>query len=419
MEPRPVPHHVTTVPPVPAFGVTVPQTGPFGAPVLLMVMAGFMQVSFASWSALQYNFASEWLGFTGFEIGVQQSIREIPGFLSFLAVFLLFLAREQTIAYLSLVMLGVGVAATGWFPTALGFYLTTFIGSVGYHYYETMHQSLTLQWLPKDRAPVIMGRILGVAGFAQLAAYALIFVAGRTFDIGYPTLFMVAGGVTLIGVALMWRLWPTFPEGTAQTRKLILRRRYWLYYALTFMSGARRQIFLVFASWMMVERFGYAFHEIAALFFANAALLMVTGPLIGKIVAKLGERRTLLIEYSGLVIVFTAYAFVSDPTVAVVLYLLDHALFAMAIALKTYFQKIADPADIAFTTGVAFTINHIAAVFIPVFFGLVWLWSPAAVFLAGAAMGATSFALATLVPEAPEPGRETRLSAPRGALSQV
>lgn len=412
--------HVTTAPPVPAAPAgPLSLAGPFGAPVVLMVMAGLMQIAFASWSALQYNFAAELLGFSGFEVGLQQSIREIPGFLSFAAVFLLFVMREQVLAYVSLLLLGLGVALTGWFPTALGFYLTTFVGSVGFHYYETMHQSLTLQWLPKDRAPVLMGRILAAAGLAQLAAYALIFLVGRAFDVSYAALFATAGGVTVLGTLVMWRVWPLFPEGAAQTRRIVLRRRYWLYYALTFMSGARRQIFLVFASWMMVERFGYAFSDIAALFFVNAAFLMVCGPLVGGLVSRIGERRTLLIEYAGLVVVFAAYAFVSDPRVAVALYLADHALFAMAIALKTYFQKIADPSDIAATTGVAFTINHIAAVFVPVLFGLVWLLSPAAVFLAGAAMGAVSFGLATLVPHHPEPGRETTRSPARGVLAQA
>jgi hypothetical protein len=84
--------------------------------------------------------------------------------------------------------------------------------------------------------------------------------------------------------------------------------------------------------------------------------------------------------------------------VAVVLYVLDHLLFAMSIAIKSYFQKIADPADIASTAGVAFTINHIAAIVIPVTFGMVWLYSPGIVFLAGAAMATISLVLARLVP---------------------
>ncbi|MCW8842515.1 MAG: MFS transporter, partial [Rhodobacteraceae bacterium] len=95
---------------------------------------------------------------------------------------------------------------------------------------------------------------------------------------------------------------------------------------------------------------------------------------------------------------------------AAVLYVVDHMLFALALALKTYFQKIADPEDIAPTAAVAFTINHIAAVFLPVLLGLLWLVSPGAVFLLAAGMALVSLGLSFLVPRHPEKGNETRLS---------
>ena len=78
----------------------------------------------------------------------------------------------------------------------------------------------------------------------------------------------------------------------------------------------------------------------------------------------------------------------------------------MAIAIKTYFQKIADPADIASSSGVSFTINNIAAVAIPAAFGLIWLINPAAVFYAGAAMALISLFLSRNIPNAPAPGNE-------------
>jgi predicted MFS family arabinose efflux permease len=374
--------------------------------LLLMIMAATQQLPFAAWSALQYNFAHEMLGFTGKEIGIQQSIREIPGFLSFAAVFFLLAMREQTFALASLVLLGLGIGATGYFPTAMGFYITTFIGSMGFHYYEVMHQSLTLQWLPKETAAQVMGKILSVGGMAQLAAYALIFLVGNMFDLRFATMFVAAGGATLVFVTFMAIGFPHYREGAPQTKKLMLRKRYWLYYAITFLAGARRQIFVVFASWMMVERFGYSFHDIAGLFFANAAVMMITAPYIGKLIGKIGDRNALLIEYTGLTIVFAAYAFVTWPELAIALYIIDHAFFAMGIAKKTYFQKIATPSDIAGTTGVAFTINHIAAVFIPVLFGLLWLVSPTAVFLSGSAMAILSIGLSLLVPRNPEIGNE-------------
>ncbi|MEM7214202.1 MAG: MFS transporter [Pseudomonadota bacterium] len=371
-----------------------------------MAMAGVMQIAFAAWMAMTNNFAVEVLSFTGREIGIQQSIREIPGFLSFAAVFLLLFGREQTWAYVSLLLLGGAAAVTGMFPSFTGFLITTFISSVGFHYYETMHQSLSLQWLPKKSAPATMGKILAVGSFAQLAVFIFIFVAGAWLALSFNSIYLITGLITCFATIILWLAFPTFKDGVTQHKKLILRQRYWLYYALTFMGGARRQIFMVFAGFMMVERFGFAIHEVMGLLIANQLVTMFFAPLIGKWIVRFGERNILTVEYIGLILVFVAYAFVPSWEIAVALYLIDHALFAMAISMKTYFQKIADPADIAPTAGVAFTINHIAAVFIPVLFGLIWLWSPAAVFLAGAGMASISLILARLVPLNPDQGNE-------------
>lgn len=385
--------------------------------VLLMIMAGAMQLSFAGWWNLMNNFAVQELAFTGREIGIQQSIREIPGFLSFAAIFLLFLMREQTLAYVSLALLGIGVAATGYFPSAMGFYMTTLIMSIGFHYYETMAQSLSLQWLPKATAAATMGKIISVGAFAQLIAYGLIFIGWKMFDLSFTIVFLLSGGLTLVVLVFLVIAYPKFREGVPQHKKIILRKRYWLYYALTFMAGARRQIFTVFAGFLMVERFGYDVHEVAGLFLLNGVFSMLLAPKIGQLIVRFGERKALILEYIGLIGVFVCYAFVTNANVAAALYVIDHAFFAIAIAIKTYFQKIADPADIAPTAGVAFTINHIAAVFIPVLFGIVWLYSPTAVFLAGAAMAGVSLVLAALIPTAPAPGNEVAFGRSRAVAN--
>lgn len=177
------------------------------------------------------------------------------------------------------------------------------------------------------------------------------------------------------------------------------------------MSGARRQIFVVFAAFMMVERFGFEVHEVTALFLINFVANMVLAPLFGRAVAVWGERRALMFEYSGLILVFLAYGgvyyFGWGVVLAAALYVIDHLFFALALAMKTYFQKIADPGDIAPTAAVAFTINHIAAVFLPAVLGYVWLVSPGAVFAFAAVLAAASLVLAAMIPRHPAPGNET------------
>ncbi len=379
----------------------------FTPEILLIVMAAAMSVSFSVWQALLNNFVVERAAFSGVEIGILQSLREVPGFLAFAVVFLLLLLREQSLALLALGLTGLGVVLTGQFPSELGLYLTTVIMSVGFHYYETVQQSLTLQWIGKDRSPLVMGRQLSARSLAALAAFALVWAGMEWFQLDYAWLYLMAGGLTLLVAVGAWLLFPRFPQKTVQHKSLVFRKRYWLFYALTFMGGARRQIFIVFAGFMLVERFGFSAADIALLFLLNHLINVWLAPKIGRFIGHWGERRALTLEYVGLVLVFTAYAFVNVAWLAAGLFVLDHVLFAMAIAIRSYFQKIADPADIASSAGVAFTINHIAAVVIPAAFGLLWLVEPAAVFLAGAAMALVSLGLARLVPPEPMPGAET------------
>ena len=375
--------------------------------ILLLLMAAGVPLSFATWTALLNNFAIEYAAFTGAEIGLLQSLREVPGFLAFGVVFILLVMREQTLALLSLALLGLGTALTGLLPTVVGLYCTTVLMSVGFHYYETVQSSLTLQWIDKARAPVVFGRLIAVGSFTGLLAYGLIWLAFEFLDVGYAVTYGIAGGLTVAIAIAAWALFPRYPERIEQHRRIILRRRYWLYYGLTFLSGARRQIFMVFAGFLLVEKFGYRVEHIALLLLVNGALNVVLAPRIGRLIARWGERPALLLEYLGLIGVFVAYAFVESGALAATLYVVDHLFFALAIAIKTYFQKIADPRDIASTAAVGFTINHIAAVVIPAVFGLVWLVSPSAVFLAGAGLAAASAVLAAMVPSRPLPGRET------------
>jgi hypothetical protein len=398
-----------------ASGQEHPELGWRRPEILLYLMAGAVPLSFATWQALLNNFAIERADFTGAEIGMLQSLREIPGFLAFAVVFLLLLVREQRLALVSLFLLGVGTAVTGFFPSIVGLYITTVVMSLGYHYYETLQISLSLQWLDRARAPEILGRIIAVGSFTSIVTFALIWLASDLAGLDYPAVYLLGGGITALVAVFCWLSFPTYPEKVTQHKKMVLRRRYWLYYALTFMSGARRQIFIVFAGFLMVERFGYGVGEIALLFLLNAALNVWLAPRIGRLIGRLGERKALIFEYLGLIGVFTTYAFVQNATLAAGLYVVDHLFFALAIAIKTYFQKIADSKDIAATAGVGFTINHIAAVVIPVVFGYIWLHSPAAVFLAGTAMAIVSLALSLNVPTRPCPGNEAIVGRIAGA----
>ena len=384
---------------------------------LLVLMTVAVTLAFSTWSAALNNFVVEAAGFNGLDIGTLHAVRELPGFLSFLVVFLVLLVAEQRLAMLSLMLLGAATAVVADFPTWWGLMATTLLSSIGFHYFEAVNQSLQLQWLPRDRAPKMLGTILAAASATSLAIYATLALAGWWFGgVDYGLVYWTGGGLCAAIALFASVAYPQFRTPHPQVRHLVLRKRYWLYYALVLFAGARRQIFVIFAAFMMVERFGFRLHEVTALFLVTYAVNIVFAPMVGRFIGRFGERTALVVEYTGLVGVFSAYAGVYflgwGAALALALYVLDHMLFAMAFAQKTYFQKIADPADHAPSAAVAFTINHIAAVTLPVPMGLLWLSNPGLVYALAASIAFGSLCLSLMVPRHPEPGRETVFSRP-------
>ena len=390
---------------------------------LLLIMAFAMPLAFATWSALLNNFVIEAAQFTGVEIGWLQTVREIPGFMAIAVLLVLLLMREQTLALLSLIMLGGATMLTSNFPSFYGLLITTFIGSVGFHYFETVNQSLQLQWLDKDKAPQMLGWLIAAGSAASLVAYGFISFFWQAFSLSYSFVYGMGGGICVAITLYCYFAFPQFQSRHKQRKQIILRKRYWLYYALQFMSGARRQIFVVFAAFMMVEKFGYDVHHVTLLFLINYIANMIFAPLMGRFVARLGERFALIFEYAGLTVLFLLYGgiyyFDWAAWVGAVLYVIDHLLFALAFALKTYFQKIADPKDMAPTAAVAFTINHIAAVFLPAALGYLWIVSPDGVYILAASMAFISLILASFIPRHPEDGNETIFSLRRSFMRQT
>ncbi|MBL6840048.1 MFS transporter [Paracoccaceae bacterium] len=384
---------------------------------LLILMAIALPLAFSVWSALLNNFVVEIIRFDGLDIGLLHTIREIPGFLAVGVISILLFFREQTLALLMLCVLGLATAVTAWFPFLSGILTITLLSSIGFHFFETVNQSLQLQWFSKKEAPRKLGKLMAIGSAATLIAYTFLVLGWDKLNLSFNSAYMIAGFSCFSLAVLGYLIFPNFEAPIPQTKKMVLRKRYWLYYFLQFMSGARRQIFVVFAGFMMVERFGLDVQQLTTIYLINLLFNIALAPLLGRAVARYGERKALAVEYFGLSLVFFSYGgiylFGWGVFIATLLYLLDHLFFALALAIKTYFQKIADPQDIAATAAVAFTINHIAAIFLPLGLGFLWLASPFLVFCTAGTLSVISFALALLIPRHPVKGNETIFCTPK------
>ncbi len=354
-------------------------------------------VGLQTWMVLFNNFAADIAGLNGQQVGIIQSVREIPGFLALLAIYVLLIIREHRLAALSILLLGAGTAATGFFPHFTGLMATTLVMSFGFHYYETMNQSLTLQYFDQATTPLVFGRLRSLAAAAAIVTSGIIYLLS-SWTSYQTTYLLLGGGVALAGCWAMFQD-PTHKNVVPQRRKMILRRRYSLYYFLTFMAGARRQIFVAFSIFLLVKVFNFSVQEVTILFIVNNGINYFLNPLIGKAIVRFGERWVLSLEYAGLIVVFLTYGFTESKAVVTVMYILDHILFNFSMAIRTYFQKIGSPEDIAPSMAVGFTINHIAAVVIPVLGGLIWMVDYRIPFIAGAVMSLISLAAVQKIPD--------------------
>jgi len=336
--------------------------------LILLVVASAM--GFQGWRTLFNNFAVDVVGVDSVQIGIIQSVREIPGFLTFFVVYLLLIFAEHRFAALSIMLLGAGVFLTGMFPSFGGLLMTIVIMSVGFHFFETCNQSLSLQYFQGDRVPQVLAKLKSFGALTNVSVGAFIWIVSKYFELHF--IFYIIGAVVVVlGIYALTRN-PVDKNLPPQHKKLILKKKYWLFYTLNFLSGARRQIFVVFAVFILVEKYHFSVGHITTLFVVNNIITYFLSPYVGKAINKFGERTMLSIEYGSLLLVFLGYALVENRNFATGLYLVDNLFFSFSIAINSFFRKYAEPKDIAPSMAVGFTINHISAVVLPAIGGLLW-----------------------------------------------
>jgi predicted MFS family arabinose efflux permease len=293
---------------------------------------------------------------------------------------------------LSIILQGVGIFLTGRAEGSLVLLIGTVVMSFGFHFFYPSNDAIVLMSVEREQAPKTLGQLKSLGAIAALIATGVVYLlVGRW---GYRTLFMVVGVVITVGGLVLLPLGGT-QQGLPPRRKVVLRRRYWLFYLLAFLMGSRRHIFTTFAIFLLVRVYGISVQTTAILFLVNSLINIYSLQLVGKLVSRLGERIMLSIAFGALTIIFLGYAYVTYLPVLFVLFVLDNIMFGFNLALTTYFQKIAVTVEeITSNLAVQQTINHVAAIVVPVIGGAAWeLFGSQMPFLVGVGVVLTSLVL--------------------------
>ncbi len=339
--------------------------------LLFIIVSNFLlNFGFQVWQTLFNNFAVEQLGAGPASVGLIQAVREIPGLLGFAIAFLSLIMSEVRLMALSIVMMGIGVLLTGQansIPTLLA---TTFIMSLGFHFFMPSSNAVVLMIMKEEDTPKTLGNLGSLGSLASVAGTGAVLLLAA--PMGYRNLFSAVGAVVILGGLLL------LPFGNRQTRlplgrKIRLRRRYWLYYLLSFLLGSRRHIFTTFAVFLLVREYNVSVQTTAMLFLVNSIINVLTLRWTGQLVGKIGERTAMTITFSSLALIFMGYATIKVLPLLFGLFILDNIFFGFNVSLSSYFQKIAvSREEITSNLSTQQAIEHLAAITVPLIGGTVW-----------------------------------------------
>ena len=305
---------------------------------------------------------------------------ELPGFLiMFVAGAMLTIFRETQMAAAAMLLTALGAVGLGFLaPTHAALVIFIVIWSLGDHIIFAVEGPIGLKLAKGGKEGRRLGQFGGARNLGTIVGVGVIFVLAQTLGDRFSLFYAIAAGSALVAGILYARL--DVGRGDAPSRRMVFKKKYRLFYLISALFGIRKQIFLAFGAWVLVEIHGVSVSTIALLYFIAATLGVVMRPLLGEVIDWLGERTVLAVDELLLLAICLTYAFAGDllqgQFVLYALYsayILDIILFALRVARTTYLKKIADdPADITPTISMGITIDHAVAMTLPILSGYIW-----------------------------------------------
>ena len=335
--------------------------------------------------------------------------RELPGFLVTFFVAGLALMGEVRIACVANLAASVGMLALGWIPASFALMVSAaFVYSAGQHVYMPLGNAVGMGFADKGREGSVLGKFSSISTIALLSGALVLLALLKLLGLSYRLAFSAASAFYLAAALALLAMSPRRSPG--RLRRLVLKRRYARYYAISILYGIRKQLFITFGPWMLVDLFKQPVEAMTFLFLVVSLVGIGAQPLIGRLTDRFGPRAALGGEALLLIGVCVAYAFAPEllpaGTALVVVsgcYVVDQASSAVVMSRAVYVSQIAEEsADVSPTLSLGISIDHTMSMFIPMLGGLAWRGAGERgyrwVFLGGALVAAVNFIVTRGIP---------------------
>ena len=344
---------------------------------MLLAIATF-SVGFAM--AAQQNIVSNYfedeLGLAGPQFGYITAIREIPGFLLIFLTALFYRLPLPKLTFGALLLLSVGYAFFGWSDSFWTVAPWVILSSIGYHTWLQTQSALGLSLAREEHSGRILGKMAAISQGGALVAMVVVLITFQQDWLSFNEMFVVCGVMALVAAIAIYGF-PTLRDGAVQEQHqqrepIVFRREYRLYYLLSLLDGARQQIFFSFGLWVLIDQYGLTVPQISAVLLVTTATAMVLTPRIGRALDAYGERALLFYVNIAFVIALLGYAMVSNSIAATVCYVIYTFIAPLApMGATVYLRKIAPSSDLAPSLAMGLTMQHAAAIVVPIVTGFI------------------------------------------------
>jgi len=338
---------------------------------LILIAAAVFFIGFGFegvYMSVYTNFIADDIHVQPGQLGVIESIRESPGFLSAFIAAITMTIPSPILASITLLIMAAGIGAFSQIYTVNAVIFWAVFWSLGFHCWAPLQPAMVLNFAKEEGKGKILGQVWRIRDIAALAGMGTVAIIGKQAFI--RPMFMLGGITVAVAAVIIFFVSRSSPE--IKMPRLTMKKKYRFYYALTFLEGCRKQVFITFAIFVLVKVFGTNVGTVATLMIINRIATLIFAPLVGRLVDRIGERKALSMSNASLIPIFLGYALVHNINTLYILYCLDSFVYMFVIAQTTYLNKIAPPEDIRPALSMGVTMNHAAAVIVPLVGGMLW-----------------------------------------------
>ncbi len=344
-------------------------------------------IGIGCFAAAMNNFLSDIHHMDSVERGWLEFFRELPGLA---LVFLLALLHK--VSDWKVIRLGTAISMLGAIlllipAEKIAVVAFIMIWSMGEHLVMPIRSAVAMQLAQPGCAGQSLGFLTSVMNFGTVSGsllVALIFYAGAKFfhqseDMLFNVLWI------LIALLMLASTVSTFSKSVKTTPskrpRLYFNRKFSKFYALELFYGARKQIFLTFAPYVLIREYDFSTAQMALLLGICAFVNIFAAPAIGKLTDFWGYRNTMIWDTVILTVVCLLYGFAGKlfPAhiafwVVSINFLLDAIISTTSLATNIYVRSLADTQDeLTSTLSTGISINHLIAILSAPIGGWIWV----------------------------------------------